>query len=64
MDKQRAEEIAHSPDMKHVTYNDIPVYIQHVNDVTDTARIFSLNQPENEFDVPVTSLMEKKNTTS
>ncbi|MCR6098703.1 H-type small acid-soluble spore protein [Salipaludibacillus agaradhaerens] len=63
MDKQRAEEIAHSPDMKHVTYNGTPIYIQHVDDVTDTARIFSLTQPENEFDVPVTSLIEE-NTTS
>ncbi|UTR16413.1 small acid-soluble spore protein H [Salipaludibacillus sp. LMS25] len=60
MDKQRAEEIAHSPDMKHVTYNGTPIYIQHVNDATNTARIYSLDNPENEFDVQVTSLIEQK----
>lgn len=60
MDRHRAEEIAQSPDMKHVTYNGQQIYIQHVHEHSNSARIFPLNQPENEFDVHLESLMESK----
>ena len=58
MNTKRASEIAASPDMKHVTYQGEPVYIQHVDDNSDTARVFPLNNPENEVEVPVDSLKE------
>ncbi|QKY70750.1 H-type small acid-soluble spore protein [Lentibacillus sp. CBA3610] len=58
MNKQRAEEIAQSADMKDVTYNGQQIYIQHVND-QNTARIFPLNDPENEFDAQLAKLNER-----
>ncbi|AXF56924.1 small acid-soluble spore protein H [Salicibibacter kimchii] len=58
MDEQRAQEIAHSPDMKHVTYEGTPIYIQHVDENNGMARIFPLDQPEEEKSVSVNSLME------
>lgn len=60
LDRHRAEEIAQSPDMKHVTYNGQQIYIQHVHENSNTARIFPLDQPENEFDVQVENLLEAK----
>ncbi|MBS4177805.1 H-type small acid-soluble spore protein [Lederbergia citrea] len=59
MNRLRAEEIAQSPDLQHVTYNGIPIYIQRVNEENETARVFALNDPQNEFDVQLTSLHEK-----
>lgn len=59
MNKQRAKEISQAPDMKHVTYNGEQVYIQHVNKERNTARIHSLDDPENEFDVQIESLQEE-----
>ncbi|RYL94307.1 small acid-soluble spore protein H [Sporolactobacillus sp. THM7-4] len=59
MDKQRAQEITKSPIMINVTYNGEPVYIQHVDENKNTARIYPLNDPQNEQDVPVESLIEK-----
>ena len=58
MDEQRAQEIAHSPDMKHVTYEGTPIYIQHVDEENGKARIFPVDQPEEEQSVSVNSLME------
>jgi small acid-soluble spore protein H (minor) len=58
LNRHRAEEIAQSPDMKHVTYNGQQVYIQHVHEQSNTARIFPLDQPENEFDVQLENLLE------
>ena len=59
MNVQRAKEIVSSPVMSKVTYNGVPVYIQHVDEQRETARIFPLNEPENEQDVPVNSLKEQ-----
>lgn len=59
MDKQRADEIAQSPDMKRVTYNGQSVYIQRVNEDNNTARIFPLEDPQNEFDVQLSDLVEE-----
>ena len=58
MNKQRAQEIAASPVMANVTYNGTPIYIQHVNDSNDTARIYPLDEPENEQEVLLTNLIE------
>src|SRR5699024_7160231 len=58
MNSQRAVEISESPDMKYVTYNGEQVYIQNVDEKSNTARIFPLGNPQNEFDVDINSLRE------
>jgi small acid-soluble spore protein H (minor) len=58
MNKQRAQEIAASPTMANVTYNGVPVYIQQVDDLEDTARVYPLDQPEKEENAPLRSLIE------
>lgn len=58
MNTARAKEIAHSPVMANVTYNGVPIYIQHVDEGNDKARIYPLDQPENEQEVSLTSLIE------
>jgi small acid-soluble spore protein H (minor) len=58
MNAQRAKEIAASPVMANVTYEGVPIYIQNVDEKNETARIYPLNQPENEQEVPLTSLVE------
>ncbi|MCI0182226.1 MAG: small acid-soluble spore protein H [Acidibacillus sp.] len=58
MDIQRAQEIAASPVMADVTMGQTQIYIQHVNEQSETCRIYPLDQPENEQDVPVSSLEE------
>ncbi len=58
MNRQRAQEIAVSPVMANVTYNGTPIYIQHVDEDNDTARIYPLDQPENEQQIPLDSLIE------
>ncbi|UUZ83919.1 small acid-soluble spore protein H [Paenibacillus sp. P26] len=58
MNKQRAAEIAASPVMAHVTYEGVPIYIQHVDEDNETARIYPLDEPENEQEVPLNNLEE------
>lgn len=58
MNTQRASEIAESPVMCHVTFNGTPVYIQHVDENNETARIYPLGEPQNEQEVPVNQLIE------
>lgn len=58
MNKQRAQEIAESPVMAKVTYNGRPIYIQHVDEKNETARIYPLGQPEREEEVSLSSLIE------
>jgi small acid-soluble spore protein H (minor) len=58
MNKQRAQEIASSPEMANVTYNGVPIYIQHVDETSETARIYPLGQPEREEEVSINSLSE------
>ncbi|MCM3772719.1 MULTISPECIES: H-type small acid-soluble spore protein [Priestia] len=58
MDKQRAKQIADSPVMANVTYNDTAIYIQHVSEENDMVRIYPLGQPENEQNVAVNQLVE------
>ncbi|MDG5790076.1 small acid-soluble spore protein H [Evansella sp. AB-P1] len=58
MNIQRAKEISQSPDMKDVVCNGQRVYIQHVDEQNETARIYPLEQPEQEQEVNVDSLTE------
>ncbi|WP_088014170.1 small acid-soluble spore protein H [Gottfriedia acidiceleris] len=58
MNKQRAQEIASSAVMANVTYNGVPIYIQHVDETNETARIYPLGQPEQEEEVSINSLSE------
>lgn len=58
MNKQRAAEIASSPVMANVSLNGVPIYIQHVDEKNETARIYPLGQPKNEQEVPLNSLIE------
>jgi small acid-soluble spore protein H (minor) len=58
LNKQRAQEISESPVMANVTYNGIPIYIQHVNEENETVRIYPLDNPENEQEVELRSLKE------
>ncbi len=57
MNRQRAEEIAASPEMANVIYNGKAVYIQHVED-NENARIYPIDKPEQEITVPLSSLIE------
>ncbi|WP_435920860.1 small acid-soluble spore protein H [Paenibacillus sp. DYY-L-2] len=59
MNSQRAKEIVSSPTMVDVTLNGVPIYIQHVDEKNETARIFPLGEPENEQDVSLSQLNEK-----
>lgn len=58
MNKQRAQEICTSPIMADVTYNGDSIYIQHVDSDNETARIYPLDQPDNELEVSLHSLTE------
>jgi small acid-soluble spore protein H (minor) len=58
MNTQRAQEIAASTTMENVTYKGVPIYIQHVDEENGTARIYPLDQPDHEQEVPLHSLIE------
>lgn len=58
MNKQRAQEIMESPDIKRVHYNGTPVYIQRVDEKGETARIFPLDDPSHEQTVSLNELHE------
>jgi small acid-soluble spore protein H (minor) len=59
MNVGRAKEIADSVEMINVTYEGEPVIIQHVDETTKLARIYSRSDPDNEHDVPVLNLIEE-----
>ncbi|RCX23414.1 small acid-soluble spore protein H (minor) [Fontibacillus phaseoli] len=58
MNSQRAKEIVASPTMVNVACNGVPIYIQHVNERNETARIYPLDQPEQEQEVALSQLTE------
>ncbi|MCT2537765.1 H-type small acid-soluble spore protein [Aquibacillus koreensis] len=60
MNTQRAKEIVDAASMINVTYDGTPIYIQHVNESENTARVFPVDQPENERDVPLDQLREER----
>lgn len=59
MNVQRAHEIATSPVMADVIYNGVLIYIQHVDENKGVARIYSLDEPEKEQEVPLAKLIEQ-----
>ncbi|MDF1996356.1 small acid-soluble spore protein H [Peribacillus frigoritolerans] len=59
MNAKRAEEIASSPNMVTVTYNEESIYIEHVDEQNGTATIHPLDDPNKKQSVSVTSLQEK-----
>lgn len=59
MDVNRAKEISQLGEMANVQYQGEAIYIQAVNEKEETARIYSLNNPQAEKDVPVQSLFEQ-----
>lgn len=58
MNAQRAQEISESPTIAKVMYNGEKVYIQHVDADKETARIYPLDDPQREQEVPLSNLME------
>ncbi|MCQ6558218.1 small acid-soluble spore protein H [Paenibacillus mendelii] len=58
MNTQRAQEIVDSPTMINVTYQGTNIYIQHVDEKTEMARIYPLDEPEKELTVPLHNLSE------
>lgn len=58
MNKQRAREIASLPTMVNVTYNGTPIYIENVNENSDTVSIHFLNNPKKSREVSVNNLQE------
>lgn len=48
MNVQRAQEIASSPVMANVLLDGTPIYIQHVDELSETARVYPLDNPEAE----------------
>jgi len=59
MNVGRAKEIVESADIINVTYEGAPVIIQHVDEASKMARIYSRQDPENEREVPVLNLIEE-----
>lgn len=59
MNNKRAREIMESPETINVTYNGEMIYIQNVDETNDTARVYPLNNPEAEQDVPLRMLKEE-----
>lgn len=58
MNVQRAQEIAESPTLANVTFNGVRVYIQNVDENKGTARIFPIDDTENEKEVALSDLRE------
>jgi len=58
LNRLRAEEIAASGDLKTVLYNGKAVYIQHVDEHSDVARVYYLDSPNEEFEVSLDHLKE------
>lgn len=58
MNSERAKEIAESPVMAHVTYKGSRIYIQNVDEESACARIYALDNPEDEKDVQLSDLKE------
>ncbi|WP_186578633.1 H-type small acid-soluble spore protein [Aquibacillus kalidii] len=59
MDIQRAKEIVDSLSMITVTYEGKPIFIQQVHEESDSARVFPIDHPQQEQEVPLESLQEQ-----
>ncbi|SDC89421.1 small acid-soluble spore protein H (minor) [Melghirimyces thermohalophilus] len=58
MNVMRAMQIVDSPEEIEVRHNNVPVWIQHVNEAEETARVYTRAQPDDEQSVPVEELQE------
>jgi small acid-soluble spore protein H (minor) len=58
MVSQRAQQIADSQTMAHVTYDGTPIYIEHVDQQNGMATIHPLDNPNNKQSVSVSFLTE------
>ncbi|WP_158736384.1 H-type small acid-soluble spore protein [Alteribacillus sp. YIM 98480] len=61
MNKERAKEIFHAPEMIDVTHDERPVYIEEVIERNETARIHPMDQPNITQEVPLYELKEPQN---
>lgn len=59
MNVQRAKEISESMETVNVTFQGMPVMIQHIDEQSETARIYDATNPSRELTVPVNSLEEQ-----
>jgi small acid-soluble spore protein H (minor) len=59
MNVGRAKEISESAEIINVTYEGTPVIIQHVDEKSKMARIYTKSEPDMERDVPVLNLIEE-----
>ncbi|PGT81710.1 MULTISPECIES: H-type small acid-soluble spore protein [Bacillaceae] len=58
MNVNRAKEISSMGEMVNVQFEGESIYIQSVNEEQETARIFPINNPQAEKNVPVDRLTE------
>ncbi|HDR7888578.1 H-type small acid-soluble spore protein [Bacillus toyonensis] len=58
MNIQRAKELSVSAEHTNVSFQGMPVMIQHVDESNETARIYEVKNPGRELTVPVNSLEE------
>lgn len=58
MNAARAQQIVDAPEEITVLYQDVPVWIQHVNESEGTARVYTRDNPEDEQVVPIAQLRE------
>ncbi|MCI0764138.1 H-type small acid-soluble spore protein [Bacillus sp. TL12] len=58
MNVQRAKELSESSEQAHVSFQGLPVMIQHVDESNETARIYDATNPKRELTVPINSLEE------
>lgn len=58
MDNQRAKEIISSPNMADVTYHGTNIYLESLDESTQSCIVHFLNQPVTRLNVPLSSLRE------
>lgn len=59
MDKKRAKEIISSPSMITVTCDGKPVYIDTINENSNTAHVHPLDAPNQKQEVALSNLVEQ-----
>jgi small acid-soluble spore protein H (minor) len=60
MDLNRANQIVRSPEKVKVTFQGEPVWIQTIDEETQTARVYAESNPDKERTVPVRDLKEER----
>ncbi len=61
MEPERAKQIVRSPIMASVTFDNMPVYIERVNEAQMTADIHFLDRPQVKKQIPLSRLVEHGN---